>query len=189
MAAYSRIVACGIFKKTSQRRRESYKGRMRMKKVLLALILVALIVVPVTAATGGAAKSDLAVGLNLGTNTGVGVQYRMNDFDIVGNVGLENFGGTLAVDAAANFAFYEFEIEKAKFDVTAGAGLALSIPFDGSGVSLEAIIPVGLFYSMNNDDFPLDFYLRVGPTVRIIKGTKANLIGGYGVLGALWRFN
>jgi hypothetical protein len=55
-------------------------------------------------------------------------------------------------------------------------------------LSLEAIIPVGLFYSMNNDDFPLDFYLRVGPTVRIIKGDKSNLFGGYGVLGALWRF-
>jgi len=36
-----------------------------MKKVLLALILVALVLVPATAATDGAAKSDLAVGLNL----------------------------------------------------------------------------------------------------------------------------
>ncbi|MEA5027541.1 MAG: hypothetical protein VB056_01570 [Sphaerochaeta associata] len=160
-----------------------------MKKVVLALILVALILVPATAATEGASRSDFAVGLNLGTNTGVGVQYRMNNFDIVGNAGLENFGGTLAADAAANFAVYEFNIEKAKFDVTVGAGLALALPFDGSGVSLEAIFPVGLFYSMDNNDFPLDFYLRVGPTVRIIKGTKANLIGGYGVLGALWRFN
>jgi hypothetical protein len=59
-----------------------------MKKVLLALILVALVLVPATAATDGVAKSDLAVGLNLGTNTGVGVQYRMDKFDIVGNVGL-----------------------------------------------------------------------------------------------------
>jgi hypothetical protein len=160
-----------------------------MKKVLLALILVALVLVPATAATDGAAKSDLAVGLNLGTNTGVGVQYRMDKFDIVGNVGFENFGGTLAVDAAANFAVYDFVIEKAKFDVTVGGGLALALPFDGSNLSLEVIIPVGLFYSMNNDDFPLDFYLRVGPTVRIIKGDKSNLFGGYGVLGALWRFN
>lgn len=160
-----------------------------MKKVLLALILVALVLVPVTAATEGVSKSDFAVGLNLGTNTGVGVQYRMNNFDIVGNAGLENFGGTLAADVAANFAFYEFEIEKVKFDVTVGVGVALSLPFDTAHVSLEIIIPFGLFYSMNNKDFPLDFYLRVGPTVRIIKGDKANLIGGYGVLGALWRFN
>ncbi|NCC11268.1 MAG: hypothetical protein EOM31_12405, partial [Bacteroidia bacterium] len=155
----------------------------------LALILVALIVVPVTAATGGAAKSDLAVGLNLGTNTGVGVQYRMNDFDIVGNVGLENFGGTLAADVAANYAVYDFNIEKAKFDVTVGVGLAMSLPFADGNISLGVIIPFGLFYSMDNNDFPLDFYLRVGPSIRLIKGDKANLIGGYGVLGALWRFN
>ena len=160
-----------------------------MKKVLLALILVALIVVPVTAATGGAAKSDLAVGLNLGTNTGVGVQYRMNDFDIVGNVGLENFGGTLAADVAANYAVYDFNIEKAKFDVTVGVGLAMSLPFVDGNISLGVIIPFGLFYSMDNNDFPLDFYLRVGPSIRLIKGDKANLIGGYGVLGALLRFN
>ncbi len=101
----------------------------------------------------------------------------MDKFDIVGNVGFENFGGTLAVDAAANFAVYDFVIEKAKFDVTVGGGLALALPFDGSNLSLEAIIPVGLFYSMNNDDFPLDFYLRVGPTVRIIKGDKSILLG------------
>ncbi|MDD3455559.1 hypothetical protein [Sphaerochaeta sp.] len=113
----------------------------------------------------------------------------MNDFDIVGNVGLENFGGTLAADVAANYAVYDFNIEKAKFDVTVGVGLAMSLPFADGNISLGVIIPFGLFYSMDNNDFPLDFYLRVGPSIRLIKGDKANLIGGYGVLGALWRFN
>ena len=74
---YPRSAAYGIFKETLQSRRESYKGRMRMKKVLLALILVALVLVPAAAATERASKTDLAVGLNLGTNNGVGIQYRI----------------------------------------------------------------------------------------------------------------
>ena len=64
-----------------------------MKKVLLALILVALVLVPAAAATERASKTDLAVGLNLGTNNGVGIQYRMNDFDIIANVGFGFLGG------------------------------------------------------------------------------------------------
>jgi hypothetical protein len=187
MAAYSRLVACGIFKKTSQRRRESYKGRMRMKKVLLALILVALIVVPVTAATGGAAKSDLAVGLNLGTNTGVGVQYRMNDFDIVGNLGFGFLDGYLSFDVAANYKVTEFEIEKAKFDVTVGGGAYVGIPIkSGAKLGLAAIAPVGVMYSLDNNDVPLDFYLRIAPGLWLLPDVSFHFSG---YVGALWRFN
>ena len=158
-----------------------------MKKVLLALILVALVLVPVTAATERASKTDLAVGLNLGTNSGVGVQYRMNDFDLIGNLGFDLFNGYLSVDAAANYKVAEFNIEKAQFDVTVGGGAYLGIPIEsGAKLGLAAIIPVGIVYSMNNNDFPLDFYLRIAPGISILPDVGFH-VGGY--LGALWRFN
>jgi len=161
---------------------------MRMKKVLLALILVALVLVPAAAATERASKTDLAVGLNLGTNNGVGIQYRMNDFDIIANVGFGFLGGnSLSVDAAANYKITEFEIEKAQFDVTVGGGAYLGVLFGATDpIYLAAIAPVGVVYSMNNDEFPLDFYLRVAPGVKILPKIGFHF-GGY--LGALWRFN
>lgn len=158
-----------------------------MKKVLLALILVTLVLVPATAATEGVSKSDFAVGLNLGTNTGVGVQYRMNDFDLIGNIGFDLFNGYLSVDAAANYKVAEFNIEEAQFDVTVGGGAYVGIPLESSkDLGLAVIVPVGIVYSMNNADFPLDFYLRIAPGIRILPDVGFH-IGGY--LGALWRFN
>ncbi|MGE4453880.1 MAG: hypothetical protein AB7D92_05045 [Sphaerochaeta sp.] len=154
-----------------------------MKKMLLAVLLLALVLLPATAAER-ASKTDLAVGLNLGTNSGVGVQYRMNDFDVIGNLGFDVFDGTFAVDAAANYKVAEFSIEKADFDVTVGGGVALNL---GSDINLAAIVPVGVAYHLENNDFPLDFYFRTGPAFRLIKESK-EFFGWYGALGALWRF-
>jgi len=167
-------------------RSSSYRRRVRMKKVLLAVLLLAMVLLPATAAER-ASKTDLAVGLNLGTNSGVGVQYRMNDFDVIGNVGFGFLGGNnLSVDAAANYKVTEFYIENAQFDVTVGGGAALSIPFeDDKELGLAAIVPVGIVYNLDSMDFPLDFYLRVAPGIRILPEVEAYL-GGY--IGALWRF-
>lgn len=155
------------------------------KKAMLVLILIALVVLPATAAQR-ASKTDLAVGLNLGTNTGAGVQYRLNDLDIIGNVGLGFLGGsTLSVDAAANYKVYTFSIDKYDFDVTVGGGAALSVPFDGSNVGLAAMVPVGIVYSLDDKDFPLDFYIRLAPGLKILPSVGF-YFGGY--LGALWRF-
>ncbi len=45
---------------------------------------------------------------------------------------------------------------------------------------------VGVVYSMNDRDFPLDFYLRVAPGLQVIPAIDF-YFSGY--LGALWRFN
>ena len=157
-----------------------------MKKVLLVLLLVALALVPATAAER-ASKTDLAVGLNLGTNSGVGVQYRMNDFDLIGNLGFGFIGGSnLSFDAAANYKVTEFNIDKAQFDVTVGGGVAMAVPLGEGDFRLAAIAPVGVVYSMNDRDFPLDFYLRVAPGLQVIPAIDFYFAG---YLGALWRFN
>ncbi|MDD3423209.1 hypothetical protein, partial [Sphaerochaeta sp.] len=131
--------------------------------------------------------SKYAVGLNLGTNTGVGVQYRMNDFDIVGNLGFGFLDGYLSFDVAANYKVTEFEIEKAKFDVTVGGGAYVGIPIEsGAKLGLAAIAPVGVMYSLDNNDVPLDFYLRIAPGLWLLPDVSFHFSG---YVGALWRFN
>ncbi|MFA6784452.1 MAG: hypothetical protein WC136_10390 [Sphaerochaeta sp.] len=162
------------------------------KKMFLVLFLVALVLAPAASATlttSSAANSKYAVGLNLGTNTGVGFQYRMNrEFDVIGNLGLNNFGlKYLSFDVAANYKVYEFSIEKADFDVTVGVGPYVGIPIDAeSKVALSVLAPVGLVYSINDNDIPLDLYLRIAPGLKILPEIG---FGFSGYLGALWRFN
>jgi hypothetical protein len=167
-----------------------------MKRFFFVLVLVVLILVPATSATlqtSSAANSKYAVGLNLGTNTGIGFQYRMNDkFDVIGNLGLRNFGiHKLALDAAANFKVYEFSIEKADFVVTLGLGGYLGIPIQsGYKMDLAVLVPVGLVYSIDKDIVPIDLYFRLAPGAMIIKdGTTGFDFGISSYLGALWRFN
>lgn len=152
-----------------------------MRKVFLTLVIITLILVPVTA------NNSFALGLNLGTNMGLGVQYQMKDFDLVGNVGYGLLKGFLSVDAAASYKVTDFTVGKARIDVTAGAGGLVGVPLtkDG-GLAVAAIVPVGLKYSMPNKDVPLDFYLRVSPGVQILP--EIDFYWGAN-LAVLWRFN
>jgi hypothetical protein len=158
------------------------KERLFMRKVVLTLAIITLILVPV------AATNSFALGLNLGTNTGLGVQYQMKDFDVVGNVGygfLNN--GYISIDAAASYKVAEFNINKARFDVTAGVGGLLGILLDSEEkLSVAVIAPVGLKYSLANKDWPLDFYFRVFPGIRILP--EVGFAWGANI-AALWRFN
>ncbi len=98
-----------------------------MRKVLLTVVVITLILVPVSA------KNSFAVGVNLGTNMGAGVQYQMKDFDLVGNVGYGLLHGVLSVDAAASYTVTNFTINKVRIDVTGGVGGYLGVPFRGCG--------------------------------------------------------
>lgn len=160
----------------------------------MAMILIVLVLVPVSAAslnTSSAAQSRYAVGLNLGTNSGLGFQYRANrDFDIIGNLGLNNFGTShLSFDVAANYKISEFSIEKADFDVTMGLGAYVGIPLkDGEKVDFALLVPFGVVYHF--ESAPVDIYLRIAPGLKIIEGGTVGLgLGFSGYLGALWRFN
>lgn len=167
-----------------------------MKKLMIALALIVLVLIPVSAAsmdTTGIAKSKYAVGVNLGTNSGIGFQYRMNKkFDLIGNIGLNNFGThKLALDAAMNFKLTEFAIEEQMFYVTIGAGAFVGIPIqEGYKVDLSALVPIGLVYSFDEDVVPLDLYVRVAPGLQIIKDGEFDLDFDFrSYIGALWRFD
>ncbi len=152
-----------------------------MRKIVLTVVVITLILVPVSA------KNSFSAGLNLGTNMGVGLQYQMKDFDLVGNVGYGLLHGALSVDAAASYKATDFTINKVRIDVTAGIGANIGVPLATDGeLAVSAIVPIGLKYSMPNKDVPLDFFLRVSPGVQILP--KLDFVWGAN-LAVLWRFN
>ncbi|HKM07162.1 MAG TPA: hypothetical protein VJ869_09240 [Sphaerochaeta sp.] len=167
---------------------------MKRRIIPIALILMVLVLVPVASApwrTTTSSQSQFALGLNLGTNTGLGFQYRANrDFDVVGNLGLNNFGVShLSFDIAANYKINEFWIDSADFDVTMGLGVNVGIPLsDGHGVNFSVLVPFGVVYHF--ESVPIDIYVRIAPGLRILNEGAVDInVGFSGFVGALWRFN
>lgn len=167
---------------------------MKKRTYLIVFTLLALILVPVASAplrTSSASYSKFALGLNLGTNTGLGFQFRANrDFDVIGNVGLNNFGDShISFDMAANYKIGEFNIDRAYFDVTMGLGAYVGIPVkDGYKVNFAILVPFGVVYHFT--EVPIDMYVRIAPGLSIIDAGEVKLgVGFSGFIGALWRFN
>jgi|GEM_PF-451062 len=167
---------------------------MKKRTFLIVFTLLILILVPVSSAslrTSSASYSRFALGLNLGTNTGLGFQVRANrDFDIIGNLGLNNFGVKhLAFDVAANYKIGEFNIDRADFDVTMGLGANVGIPLDNDhGVNFSVLVPFGIVYHFT--EVPIDMYVRLAPGVRIFNEGEIDISVGFsGFIGALWRFD
>lgn len=167
-----------------------------MKKTLLIVLVVLLLATPLFAASynGVTKKNSVGVGLNLGTNTGVGMRFGMGDFDIIANVGLANFGVSsngigISADAAVSYNVYTLAIEKLEFPVTVGLGANGSFYFgDTSAISIAALVPVGIEYTF--DGAPITVYLRLAPGLSFnIVGSDFKLGFGFaGYLGALWNF-
>ena len=167
---------------------------MKKSTFLIVVTLLVLILTPVASAplrTSSAAYSKVAIGLNLGTNTGLGFQYRANrDFDVIGNLGLNNFGVThLSFDMAANYKISEFRIDRADFDVTMGLGVNVGIPVSsGRGVNFAVLVPFGIMYHIR--DVPIDLYFRLAPGLQIVEDGVVEIDFGFSAfLGALWRFD
>ena len=158
-----------------------------MKKVLLVLLIL------VIATTGVFAdklnsRGATSLGLNLGTDVGVSVRYGYNDFDIVGNVGLDilTLKGITA-EAAASYHVYTLEVDKADFPVTAGVGAALGLTFDPAALDFSVLFPLGIEYTF--EDLPITAFLRFAPGVAIISGGQIQPgFDARAYIGALWNF-
>ncbi len=157
-----------------------------MKKCsVLVSLLVLLVLLPVMAAP--MEKNSWSAGINLGSGVQSVGQYKINDeLDILVGLGLDFFSNAVVADATANYKITEFAIGKADFDVTVGGGVLLG--FYNSKVELALIVPVGITYKIADDIIPLDVYLRIGPTIRILKGYQSSVLGIYSYIGAIYRF-
>jgi len=166
-----------------------------MKKVLIVLALICLVAFPVMAGnsyTGATKKNSVGVGLNLGTNTGVGLRFGMGSFDILANVGINNFSFkpfTLSADAAASYKVYTIDGGKdLKFPITVGVGAKAAIAFgDTTAVDLGVLVPVGIEYTFS--EVPVTLYIRLAPGVKLLEATAFKIGFDYsGYIGALWNF-
>lgn len=160
------------------------------KKVLLIALLVALILAPVTATSYRGSENDgaIGVGLNLGTNTGVGLKFGFGDFDVLANIGLDNFRFnpfSLGGDVAVSYEVYDFDFGRGHhMPLTVGVGASMGFVFDDPFVfDLAVLVPVGISYQI--PDFPMQFYLRLAPGLAVLPELDFAFAG---YIGALWMF-
>ncbi len=168
-----------------------------MKKVLIVLAVLCMVAFPVVAkstTTGVTDKNTVGVGLNLGTNTGVGLRFGMGKFDILSNVGFDLLSlKALAGDVAVSYNVATIDGgRKAQFPITVGAGVNTGIYFgDKVTADLSILFPIGIEYNFVqlNKDVPITVYFRLAPGVKLLDQNEYK--PGFDMaayLGALWNF-
>lgn len=166
---------------------------MKRKFIIVAIAMLA--VLAPLAAAGSEGKGDFGIGLNLGTNTGLGLKFGMGSFDILANVGLANFnigssGFNLGGDVAVSYEVVDFDFGGGHhMPLTVGLGAAMNFRFQEQfGFDLSIVVPVGIEYELPG--VPLEFYLRLAPGLRIMQNTAVDIGFGFaGYLGVLWMFH
>lgn len=168
-----------------------------MKKVLIiGLCLASLLLCPVFASSstsGSVEKNSWGLGLNLGTNTGLGVRYGMGDFDLIANIGADIFRLDefhLSGDVAVDYKVYTIDggNEYIQFPITVGAGVNTSMKFkDNFEMDMSVVIPVGIEYTFVG--VPITIYLRLAPGMKLMKENSVKVSPAFaGYVGALWNF-
>ena len=170
-----------------------------MKKALtVLLVLVAIAAMPLAAADsrGTSEEGAIGIGLNLGTNNGLGLKFGMGKFDIVANVGLDvlhisNGNLSLGGDVGFQYEVYDIQIDGPHhMPVTVGLLVPMGFTFGNQfAMHLGVQAMAGLEYMI--PDVPVLFYLRVGLGVdmRIVGGDGFGLgFGGSGALGDMYLF-
>ena len=169
---------------------------MKKKIMVIALVLVVAMsgVFAANNYKGASANNTLGVGLNLGTNTGVGLKFGMGKFDVTADIGLDVFeiGKTVRLggDVAAAYEVYDIQIKgKHHMPVTVGAG----VNFEGAigeetAFEIDVYAAPGIEYTIPT--FPMNFYFRlpIGVGLNIDNGVKADFFIG-GQIGALYVFD
>lgn len=168
-----------------------------MKKKLALLALVFVVFVTPAFSAGVSKDNSVGVGLNLGTNTGVGLRFGLGDFDILSNLGfsmLDAFEGDfrLAGDVAASWNFYTIDGGRGlEFPLTVGAGANIAIDFTNDfNTDVSVLFPVGIEYNFDQiSDVPITVYFRFAPGFTVVENSKGHVEFDYGIyLGALWNF-
>ncbi len=168
-----------------------------MKKFFFVLLVVAMAVLPLSAAEEyDLTKLDyengrFGIGLNLGTNVALGMMYQVDKVDIIGNVGFGFIGGNgLAVELGAMYEVYDIEIDGPHhMPITVGALIPLGFRFPdgGFGMNVGVLAAAGLEYEF--PEVPVLLYLRIGLGLDMIIENGFRLGVGYsGAIGCLYMF-
>ena len=161
------------------------------KKVLVLLVVAILAITPAMAANSKGASEDgsVGIGLNLGTNTGLGLKFGMGKFDIFANVGLSFLNGYgLGADVGVSYEVYDIDLGgKHHMPVTVGLMAPVEMNWNPFYLSVSALVHAGLEYQI--PDVPVLFYLRAGLGLGIgIASDVTFKFTGAGALGVLYVF-
>ena len=178
-------------------RNQSIVGGTSMKKKVLVLLVVAVLAVaPAMAADyrGSAEDGSVGVGINLGTNTGLGLKFGMGKFDIFADVGLDAWhigsdGVGLGGDVGVSYEVYDIDLGgKHHMPITVGLMVPMGFFFGQNfSMNLGVVIQAGLEYQF--PEVPILLYLRLGGGIDM-KIVGDWTLGGLfaGSIGALWMF-
>ena len=178
-------------------RNQSIVGGTSMKKKVLVLLVVAVLAVaPAMAASyrGSAEEGSVGVGINLGTNTGLGLKFGMGKFDIFADVGLDAWhigsdGVGLGGDVGVSYEVYDIDLGgKHHMPITVGLMVPMGFFFGNNfSMNLGVVIQAGLEYQF--PEVPILLYLRLGGGIDM-KIVGDWTLGGLfaGSIGALWMF-
>ena len=178
-------------------RNQSIVGGTSMKKKVLVLLVVAVLAVaPAMAADyrGSTEDGSVGVGINLGTNTGLGLKFGMGKFDIFADVGLDAWhigsdGVGLGGDVGVSYEVYDIDLGgKHHMPITVGLMVPMGFFFGQNfSMNLGVVIQAGLEYQF--PEVPILLYLRLGGGIDM-KIVGDWTLGGLfaGSIGALWMF-
>lgn len=178
-------------------RNQSIVGGTSMKKKVLVLLVVAVLAVaPAMAADyrGSTEDGSVGVGINLGTNTGLGLKFGMGKFDIFADVGLDAWhissdGFGLGGDVGVSYEVYDIDLGgKHHMPITVGLMVPMGFFFGNNfSMNLGVVIQAGLEYQF--PEVPILLYLRLGGGIDM-KIVGDWTLGGLfaGSIGALWMF-
>ena len=157
-----------------------------MKKVLIVLALVALVLIPVAAK--GAATIGGEVGYPMGITFGFKGEKGTNLYITAGFAP----GAQAYIDAVAGMEFKvgEFNIDKAKFNVNAGAQAGIDFWLgDYNAMAIAARGTIGISHDFEKIDWTIYFRAGVGVRFKIAgnEDAKVNLFSESFVIGMVYH--
>ena len=170
---------------------------MKKKIMVIALVLVVAMsgVFAANNYKGASAKNTMGVGLNLGTDTGVGLKFGMGKFDVTADIGLDLFeiGDSIKIggDAGVMYEVYDVQFKgKHHMPITVGGLLGLEGSV-GSENSLKLNFAVGAGLEYTFPQVPINLYFRAYPLgLRLAFEDKVGIkYYGAAQIGALWVFD
>ena len=173
------------------------------KKAIILLVVAALAIAPAAAAQyhGSSEEGAVGIGLNLGTNTGLGLKFGMGDFDIFANIGFDFLGFqtdpfqfSLGGDVGLAYEVYDVDFGGGHhMPITVGLWFPMGFVFleNGFGLNVNVLANAGVEYQI--PDVPVLFYFRLGLGVELgmTFGENTSFKPDFGwavALGAMYTF-
>jgi len=123
----------------------------------------------------------LALGVFLGSPTGISIGYFANNTHVINGVIGWNFGRNTSLLLTADYTYrWDVSISSGALFLYAGIGGLVNI---SDHVDIGLRIPLGVSYF--TPQIPLEIFFELGPGMRLIPATDPFLNGG---LGIRWRF-